>query len=292
MTRDQCSTKDAPILVIGKNGQLARALSSILKCENALFLGRDALDLNCHVHGLPACRGIILAAAYTDVDGAESNFDYAKQVNGKAVGQIADICAKRSIPLVFLSTDYVFDGTTNRPWQPNDKTDPLNAYGKSKLLGEKAILSSGAEAAILRTSWVFDGLGKNFLTTMLDLSKTRSQLTVVSDQVGRPTYAGHLALACIKTLETLILNPSKSGVYHVTNSGEPISWADFSRAIFRVSEIDIKIVDILSEHYPRPAPRPANSVLDIRAFEATFGYKLPSWQKGLDAALRERQVMS
>ena len=228
------SVSTAPILIIGKTGQLARALSYELKAEDTLFLDRPSLDLSKPILDLPNCRGLILAAAYTAVDMAETESKLANQVNGVAVGQIAKICARRDIPLVHISTDYVFDGNAAKPWSPKDDTAPLNAYGQSKWLGEQAIIKSKANAAILRTSWVFDGTGQNFLTTMLRLSKTQNRISVISDQIGRPTYAGHLAQACIAALEGLQLDRAKAGLYHATNTGTPVSWADFSLSLIHI----------------------------------------------------------
>lgn len=288
------------IIVIGKTGQLARALAqqaNLFKGQ-LTFYGRDACDLSASAadisafaNGLPQCDGLIIAAAYTDVDGAETHEDMALQVNAIAPDVFARFCAERSIPLVHISTDYVFSGDSHMPLKLDTQTDPINAYGRSKLAGEIAIEKSNARAAVLRTSWVFDARGKNFLTTMLGLGETRNHLTVVADQIGRPTYAGHLAQACMTVLNKLIENPQfQGGIYHVSASGEAISWAGFAKAIFAATEDtrghDVKVTPIASSEYPTPAKRPSYSVLDISAFEQDFN-RLPDWQSGLRAALIE-----
>jgi len=287
------------IVVIGKTGQLARALSAQagqLGYEVTSY-GRDACDLSASedeirafAKTLPQCEAIIIAAAYTAVDAAEDDIEAAFQVNGVAPGVFAELCHARSIPIIHVSTDYVFAGNAKAPIKPDEPTDPINAYGRSKLAGEQAVLDSGARAAILRTSWVFDGTGKNFLTTMLRLAQTRDQLSVVADQIGRPTYAGHLASACFAAATGLIENLNQpASVYHVSNKGDAISWADFSRAIFKAAKNhianDMKVVDIPAAEYPTPAKRPSYSVMDVSKFESEFNYKLPTWQMGLKQAI-------
>jgi len=288
------------IVVIGKTGQLARALSAKagqLGYEVTSY-GREACDLSASedeirafAKTLPQCEAIIMAAAYTAVDAAEDDIDAAFQVNGVAPGVFAELCHARSIPIIHVSTDYVFAGNAKAPLKPDEPTDPINAYGRSKLAGEQAVLKSGARAAILRTSWVFDGTGKNFLTTMLRLAQTRDQLSVVADQIGRPTYAGHLAGACFAALNMFIENERlQCGIYHVSGTGPEISWADFAKAIFSATKDTrahvVNVTPIPSSDYPTPAKRPAYSVLDTSDFEQSFNMVLPSWHDGLTAALQ------
>lgn len=272
-------------LIIGKTGQLARALAK--RRPGAIALGRDELDLAKPIRDLPEADGVILAAAYTDVDKAESEPELAERINGRAVDEIANICATRQIPFVHVSTDYVFSGEQSRAWRPEDMTKPLNAYGRSKLSGERAIARSGANAAILRTSWVFDATGNNFVTTMLRLAESRKRLSVVDDQIGRPTYAGHLADACLAALHGLGFGKS-AGLYHVSNNGVPVSWAGFAKAIFAALNIETEVAPIPASDYPTLAPRPKWSVMDVSDFETTFGYELPDWREGLATALAER----
>ena len=284
------------IAIIGKSGQLARALISEGEelGHEIIALDREALDLTsapsdieAAVIGLPSgLDALILAAAYTNVDGAETDSSTAYAVNATAPAVIARVCAQHDITLIHISTDYVFDGDNDVPYLPDDDTDPLGVYGASKLDGELAILESGARALIFRTTWLYDGLGKNFLTTMLRLAESRDVISVVDDQIGRPTYAGHLAQAILKAVDVLSQNLDiPADVYHITNGGEPISWAGFAKAIFKAAKLKVKVDNIPSSDYPTPAERPAFSVLDTDSFERTFRHPLPDWQTGLRAAL-------
>lgn len=282
--------------MIGKTGQLARAILSEGDAQGheIIALGRDALDLTSSpseirtvIAGLPSGLDVLInAAAYTNVDGAETEPDLAYQVNATAPASLAQACAALDLPFIHISTDYVFDGEADQPYQTDDDTDPLGVYGASKLDGELAVLESGARALILRTSWVYDGEGRNFLTTMLRLAETRSQLSVVDDQIGRPTYTGHLAAAIFKAAEIIAAETDfETEIYHVTNGGEQISWADFAKAIFKAKGLDVQVENIPTSDYPTPAERPAYSVLDTDSFERTFHHPLPEWQAGLRAAL-------
>lgn len=284
------------VAIIGKTGQLARALR--LEGEDLgheiIALDRDALDLTSPpneietaIAALPSgLDALILAAAYTDVDGAETHPDLAYAINATAPAVIARTCARLDIPLIHISTDYVFDGENDVPYLPDDDTDPLGVYGASKLDGELAVLGSGARALILRTSWLYDGLGKNFLTTMLRLAEERDLIAVVDDQIGRPTYAGHLAEAIFKAVDMFSEEPDmETTYYHITNGGEPVSWAGFAKAIFAATQKDIDIDNIPTSDYPTNAERPAYSVLDTDNFERTFQHPMPDWQAGLRAAL-------
>jgi len=289
------------VIVIGKTGQLARALAAaeIGLDWHITFYDREACDLSASIaeigafaENLPPCDGLIMAAAYTAVDAAEDNEALAKQVNARAPEVFAKLCRARSIPMVHISTDYVFSGQDNLPINPDAQTSPINAYGRSKLAGETAMINSGARAVILRTSWVFDGIGKNFLTTMLRLGDTRESLQVVSDQIGRPTYAGHLAQACLGALNKLIEDIDfQGGTYHISGRGAAISWAEFAQAIFDATQDKrghkVSIEAISSSDYPSRAKRPAYSILDISAFERDFNMAFPSWKDGLAAALNQ-----
>ena len=275
-------------VVIGKTGQLARAIirEGEVIGHQIMALDRAALDLTTSTKNIETAiaelpsdlDGLILAAAYTAVDAAETDSEQAFAVNSTAPGVIAKACAKHSLPIVHISTDYVFNGKASRPYQPNDDTDPLGIYGASKLDGEIAVLNSGARAIILRTSWVYDGEGKNFLTTMLKLAKSRDKISVVADQFGRPTYAGHLAMAALKTAEYLSKNNTiQSGIHHVTNGGEIISWAEFAKFIFQSKSIKTNISEIPTSDYPTPAERPAYSALNTDCLL----YTSPSPRDGL-----------
>lgn len=287
----------APLLVIGKTGQLARALSEKLSEKEGLFLDRQGLDLALPkdkiqetLQSLPAISGVILASAYTAVDQAEIDQETAFAVNGTAPGIIATFCKNHDIPMVHVSTDYVFQGEADTPYKPDTPVNPINIYGASKLQGERAVQAACSRSAILRTSWVFDGTGKNFLTTMLKLGQDREELTVVSDQIGRPTYAGHLANACLLAIKGLQAGTVEPGLYHVSGAGEPCHWAAFAEVIFEktahLRNHKVRVKPIPSSDYPTPAKRPAYSVLDLNKFESATNTSIPSWLEGLDEALK------
>ena len=290
------------IIIIGKHGQLSRALASrasefglnIIAAYDIedQDLSAPESELRRFAKNLPQADGIIIAAAFTAVDVAEADPVMAHGINALAPEVFAQECVARGIPLTHVSTDYVFNGENDTPWQPDDKARPLNVYGQSKLDGENAIKATGARAAIHRTSWVYDGFGKNFMRTMLRLAKDRDTLNIVNDQIGRPTYAGHLADACLVSLKKLIDTPDFSGgTYHVSNTGQPISWADFATAIFDIASDHIPhnmtVNGIPSSEYPTPAKRPMFSVMDVSKFETVFKHKIPSWNVGLKSAYHE-----
>jgi len=294
------------LAILGQTGQLARALDHALKqrtkgqAYTARFYNRDACDLSQSPEYIEEFIGkihtpdvLVIAAAYTAVDGAETNSETAHAVNGAAPTAIAKACARHNIPLIHISTDYVFAGTAITPYKVNAPTNPVNVYGASKLAGEQGILKSNCHAAILRTSWVYDGVGKNFLTTMLRLAQTHAHLDVVADQIGRPTYAGHLATAVLQTAQALHTthknkNSNLQNLYHVTGTGQPISWADFAKSIFALAENDLphkmSLNDIPTKDFPTPAARPAYSMLDVSAFERAHNCTLPHWHDGLKTA--------
>lgn len=235
---------------------------------------------------------IVNAAAYTAVDDAELNEDIAHAVNDIAPGIIAQFCKKKDIPLIHISTDYVFDGHGGVPYPPSHAANPKSVYGHSKHLGEINIQASGCNYLILRTSWLYDIYHKNFVTTMLRLSQTRDKLDIVSDQFGRPTYADELARAVTLAAKKLKHDPKKyTAIYHVTDTGSVTSWADFAREIFSVArpylEKDITIENISTAEFGARAPRPAFSALDTSSFEDTFNIQLQDWQFNLKTAIRE-----
>ena len=282
-------------LIIGSKGQLGQALMKL--APNAVGLWREQIDLSrsdlrdvltAQLKAAGPVSGVINAAAYTAVDKAESEVKLADKINGDAPGQIAQFCADKGLPFVHISTDYVFSGDAKTPYLPNQKTAPINAYGNSKLIGEVAIEATDATAAILRTSWVYDGVNSNFLTTMLRLAETRNALSIVGDQIGRPTFTADLAAASLRALSGLIEDPSRSGMYHVSNTGDAISWAEFASAIFAAAGKKVGITAIPSVDYPTPAARPAYSVMDTSKFETVFDHLIPDWKNGLARALAER----
>lgn len=230
---------------------------------------------------------VINATAYTAVDKAEDEPLIAQTVNADAVGAMGRACAALGIPIVHISTDYVFPGDGTAAWTPDDATGPLGVYGASKLAGEDALRASGARHAILRTSWVFSAHGNNFVKTMLRLGAERDCLTIVADQIGGPTPAADIARACVTIAEALIAGHA-GGTYHF--SGAPdVSWADFAREIFQQSGLSPEVVDIPSSDFPTKATRPLNSRLDCSTLEADFGIKRPDWRTGLRNVLEHLQ---
>jgi dTDP-4-dehydrorhamnose reductase len=279
------------ILVFGHSGQVATELRAMAPVT---ALGRDAADLSDPDACAAAIRAhaptaVINAAAYTAVDKAETDEALATTVNGTAPGAMAQACADLGIPFVHISTDYVFPGDGEKPWQPDDPTAPLGAYGRSKLKGEKAVRAAGGTHAILRTSWVVSAHGHNFVKTMLRLGAERDKLTIVADQIGGPTPARAIALACLSIAEQLTADPARSGTYHF--SGAPdTSWAGFARAIFEVAGLACTVEDIPTSAYPTPARRPLNSRLDCTATKAVFGIERPDWRAGLHDILSDLVV--
>ena len=280
------------ILIFGKNGQLSRALQRSLSARREPFAchGRKEADLINHpeaaaeIIGSARPRAVINACAFTNVNGAETQIEDANILNTKVPGLMATACRSANIPFIHISTDYVFDGAKIGAYHPHDKRNPLNTYGRSKAAGERAVIAAGGQSLILRTSWVYDGTGKNFLTTMLRLAKDRTHLDIVNDQFGRPTYAGHLAESCIAALGHM---PSSPKIYHVSNSGPVISWADFAAAIFKRAKVKPQINPISTAQFSSPTQRPANSALDIRDFERDFKHPLEPWAMGLELAFHE-----
>ncbi|WP_071796215.1 dTDP-4-dehydrorhamnose reductase [Natronohydrobacter thiooxidans] len=276
------------ILVFGRSGQVACELARL--APEALCLRRDQADL-CDPDGCAqairahAPRAVINAAAYTAVDKAESEEALATVINGAAPAAMAQECAALGIPLVQISTDYVFDGAGDQPFPPEHPTAPLGAYGRSKLAGEQGLRAAGGIHAILRTSWVFSSHGSNFVKTMLRLGAERDALRVVANQIGGPTSARAIAATCLSMAEALRRAPENSGTYHL--SGAPaVSWADFARAIMAKAGLGCVIEDIPASAYPTAARRPLNSRLDCTTL-ARFGLTQPDWRRDLNDVIAE-----
>jgi len=277
-------------LVTGSAGMLAKDLITLLSKRGyeVLAPSEDKLDITNlkvvkDVVDKLAPELIINCAAYTNVDGAEKQEHEALMVNGLGVQNLCLLCQEHDIPLVHFSTDYVFDGTKASPYTIYDQTNPINAYGRSKLLGEKYILWLLSKFYLIRTSWLFGLQGKNFIETMLELGQKQKQVSVVNDQRGCPTWTRHLAEATIALMET-----GHYGIYHVTNS-EPTTWFDFTKEIFRLSGIETAMMPVTTEQYPRPAKRPANSVLDHFPLKEVIGRDMPSWKEALKEYLAQRK---
>lgn len=271
-------------LVFGSSGQVATCLQ---EQADVIALNRDQADLGSPDMLRAAIEAtdadvIINAAAYTAVDKAETDTDQAEQVNHLAVGTMARAAAKRDIPFLHISTDYVFPGDGTTPWKPTDATGPLGVYGATKLRGEDAVRAAGGRHAILRTSWVFSAHGNNFVKTMLRLGKERDALTIVGDQIGGPTAAGDIASALLTIAQDL----HTSGTYHF--SGAPdCSWADFATEIFAQSGINCAVTPIPTTDYPTPATRPLNSRLNCDSLNADYGIVRPDWRASLASVLKE-----
>lgn len=276
------------ILVFGKTGQVATELSTL---PDTLCLGREIADLSdpdacAAAIKIHAPKAVINAAAYTAVDRAEDDETTALAINGSAPGAMARACAALGIPLVHISTDYVFEGGGTVPWQPDAPTGPLGAYGRTKLAGEQAVQAAGGAHVILRTSWVVSAHGNNFVKTMLRLGAQRDALTIVGDQIGGPTGAREIAVACQSIALQLIDDSRKSGIYHFAGSPN-CSWADFARGIFKHADLECGVTDIASSEYPTPAVRPLNSRMDCTSLKATFGIVRPDWANTLTHILTE-----
>lgn len=280
------------IAVTGKTGQLVSALHERARRNTEIVaLGRPELELTDRQRVLATlresrCDAIINAAAYTAVDRAESEPEIALAVNGRGAGYVALAAAELGVPLVHVSTDYVFNGETQRPYREDDPVAPLGAYGRSKLEGENAVTSIHEDTAILRTSWVYGPFGANFLRTMLRLSESRKDISVVADQRGNPTSSLDLADAALTVVERLTNDSDLAlrGVFNVTGGGEA-SWAEFAEAIFaraiRHGWPEVSVRRIATADYPTPARRPANSRLDNSKLLNTYGIALPPWRSSV-----------
>ena len=280
------------ILIFGKTGQVATELRRI---EDVLAVGRDVTDLSnpssCYdAIKIHAPEAVINAAAYTDVDKAETEEELATIINADSPKSMAQACATLNIPLVHLSTDYVFDGTGDEPWQPKDVTKPQNAYGRSKKKGEDGVRSIGSTYSILRTSLIVSSHGTNFVKTMLNLSENRDTLSLVTDQIGGPTPAKDIAKACLQIVEQLKKDPSKSGTYHFSGT-EDVSWADFATEIFQQTGRSVNVLPIPTSEYTTPAVRPLNSRLNCSRTQEVFSIHRPDWRIGLNGILTELGVI-
>lgn len=265
-------------LITGANGQLGRSLQKILG-DKAFYCGRTELDIadEAAVHAFFSEKkfdAIVNCAAYTAVDKAESDAETAKKINVAGALNLA----KTGVPLVHVSTDYVFAGTACRPYVETDATDPQSVYGATKLAGERAVLENATTAAVVRTSWLYSEFGNNFVKTMRRLGAERERLGVVFDQTGTPTYAEDLAKAIAALLPNLAAGTKE--IYHFSNEGV-CSWFDFARAIMEFSSLRCEVSPIETADYPTPAKRPAYSVLNKGKIKKTLGIKIDHWRDAL-----------
>ena len=280
------------ILLIGSAGQLGFELARVLPAHGRVVaLDHAALDLADVDAVVAAVRGsrpqlIVNAAAYTAVDRAESELSQADAINSRAPGVLAAEAKRAGAVLIHYSTDYVFDGESEAPYDEQAVPDPINAYGRSKLGGERAIDAAGGLSLVLRTSWVYGLRGQNFLTTMRRLGAEREQLRVVDDQVGTPNWTRALADATAALVgRGGAYLAERSGLYHLSGGGST-SWFDFARAIF-ANAARPRVVPITSAEYPTAARRPRRSVLASGKFADTFGFALPPWDEMLHACMAE-----
>ena len=281
------------MLVTGRNGQIVRSLieRSPQRFE-VVALGRPQLDLagpaDAIVAAITAAQPdvIVSSAAYTQVDKAESEPDVAFAVNEHGAGAVAKAADSLSVPLIHISTDYVFDGSKMSPYCEDDSTHPTGIYGASKLAGERAVLAAHANSALLRTAWVYSPFGSNFVKTMLRLAESRDEISVVADQRGNPTSALDIADAIITVAANLIAGDraNQRGVFHMTGSGDA-SWSEFAQAVFAASAEEggtsARVNPITAAEYPTPARRPANSRLDCEKLALAHGVRLPPWQASM-----------
>jgi len=281
------------VLVTGKNGQLGKSLHKIVanneQTNEFIFVGRDELDLSkdCSISNYFDNNDkfdiVINCAAYTAVDKAEEEQEIANQVNHLAVKQLAEIASKQKFKLIHISTDYIFDGESNKPYIETDETNPINVYGKTKTAGEKALQKAmPTDAIIIRTSWVYSEFGNNFVKTMLRLGKDRDEISVVSDQIGSPTYATDLAEVILKIIDSRGYKNKEEAteVYHYSNEGG-ISWHEFAQEIFSLARINCKVNPIATRQYPTPAKRPKNTLMNKDKIAKEFNVNISDWKETL-----------
>jgi dTDP-4-dehydrorhamnose reductase len=273
------------IVVFGASGQLGQCLKTVAETSGidsiyfpleseANILDKDALK---HLFDTYRPAWCINCAAYTAVDKAEDDIDTARNINKTGVENISALCAEYNSVLIHVSTDFVFKGDKPVPLTENDKTEPINIYGITKLEGELAVVDALKKYYILRTSWLYSEYGNNFVKTMLKLGAERDELKIIADQAGTPTYAIDLA-SCI--LQIIFSEITAYGVYHYSNEGIA-SWYDFAKSIFDISETEVKTLPIKTSEYPTRAARPAYSVMDKTKIKHTFNIEIPYWRDSL-----------
>jgi len=278
------------ILVTGANGQLGNECRTLAESiTNAEFVFTDVAELSItdrntveEIFSKNKFDYCINAAAYTAVDLAETETALAQLINATAVGYLSEACRKSNCKFIHISTDYVFDGTNEIGYDVDDATSPINVYGATKLEGEKLALSLNPETIVIRTSWVYSFHGKNFVKTMMKLMQERESLNVVSDQIGKPTYAADLASAIFQIIFSA--KDFVPGMYHFANQGV-ISWYDFAVAIKEIGGYNCNVNPIASSEYPTPAKRPNYSILNINKIEHTFNIQIPYWKDSLQKCM-------
>ena len=276
------------ILVTGVKGQLGHDVMNELEKRGHTGIGVDIEEMD--ITDPAACENVIKeadveavihCAAYTAVDAAEYNIELCTRVNAYGTENIARVCEKLNLKMMYISTDYVFDGTGTRAWEPDDERHPLNAYGMSKYEGELAVTGHVKKFFIVRIAWVFGVNGKNFIKTMLRLGKENGAVSVVNDQIGSPTYTYDLAVLLVDMVET-----EKYGFYHATNEGL-CSWYEFAQEIFRQAGMEVKVTPVSSAEFKAKAKRPSNSRMNKEKLTLNGFKRLPSWQDALERYLKE-----
>ena len=273
------------ILITGANGQVGHEFQYLSKASdfNFIFVDIAELDITDNAAVLNFFRNknidfCVNCAAYTAVDKAESEPEIAEKVNVTGAKNLAEGCALKDIPLIHLSTDYVYHNQQNTPFKEHDETNPQGVYAKTKLDGDEIALKTNPKTIILRTSWVYSSYGKNFVKTMLRLGPERDELTVIFDQIGTPTYARDIAKSILEILPSL--EQKSPGIYHLSNEGVT-SWYDFAVAIFDLKGIECRVKPIETKDYPTPAKRPHFSLLNKAKIKADFGLEIPHWRESL-----------
>ena len=278
------------VLVTGVKGQLGHDVMNELALRGYEGVGVDVDEMDItdeaavrRVIGEVRPDSVVHCAAWTAVDAAEDQVDICRKVNVSGTENIAKMCGELDVPMIYLSTDYVFDGQGTRPWEPDDPVvQPLNVYGQSKYEGELAVQKYTDKYYIVRIAWVFGVNGKNFIKTMLNLGKTHDSLTVVSDQIGTPTYTYDLAKLLVDMLEK-----EEYGIYHATNEGGYISWYDFAVEIFRQAGMEVNVKPVTSAEDPAKAKRPFNSRMEKKKLTEHGFTRLPDWKDALERYLKE-----
>ena len=270
------------VLVTGAKGQLGHDIMNELKKRGLVPIGVDVEEMDItdpaacdRVITESAADAVIHCAAYTAVDAAEDNRELCMRVNAEGTRNIARVCRELDLKMVYISTDYVFDGEGERPWEPDDPREPLNVYGESKYQGELAVEEYLEKYFTVRIAWVFGVNGKNFIKTMLRLAESQKEINVVNDQIGSPTYTYDLAVLLADMVET-----EKYGRYHATNEGL-CTWYEFAKEIFRQAGADVKVNPVSSDEFPAKAKRPHNSRMDKSKLVQNGFRPLPTWQDAL-----------
>lgn len=276
------------VLVTGVKGQLGYDVVNELTKRGHIAIGTDIEEMDITdqnsvqtVIKETSPEAVIHCAAYTAVDAAEDNEDICRKINAEGTGNIAKVCRELDIKMIYISTDYVFDGKGERPWEPDDERNPLNVYGQTKYEGELAVQKNLDKYFIVRIAWVFGVNGKNFIKTMLNLGKTHDSLTVVNDQFGSPTYTYDLAKLLVDMAES-----DKYGIYHATNEGI-CTWYEFACEIFKQAGMNVKVSPVSSAEYPSKAKRPSNSRMSKEKLMKNGFERLPVWQDALSRYLKE-----